>query len=254
MSMAHADIITLRSKEELLDYLRAQNVTVPSRTQGRRRKEQCERRGAFRLLATLATADRFEYPASVPTHREKPDFLLRFAHREIGLEFTEAASREDAEMDALAHHMNTEVVLFADLFTRKDDEDAEGTEETPRRTAAQRQQTIQQPPPGGPGWGDDRGVPEWVEWIMKFIEKKTGNFAKLEFDKYSENWLLVYDNLPRPFARDTPKRWTELGVKLHEYFAQVCHYSTIFVDSANNLAEFTSVGCTVQPVANLWPT
>ncbi len=148
--------------------------------------------------------------------------------------------------------MNTSVLLFADLFTKKDDEDAGGTEETPKRTAAQRRRTIHHPPPGGPGWGDDRGVPQWVEWMMSFIDKKTGDLAKPEFDKYSENWLLVYDNLPVPFAQDSPKRWTELDVELRDYFAQACHYSTIFVDSGNDLAEYASAECTVRPVVNLW--
>lgn len=250
MSTVSSDLITARSKDEFLASLRSQDITVPARTQGRTARH-CERHGAFRLLATLASINCLEYPASV-AHRDRPDFLLRFAHREIGLEFTEAISREEAEIDALAHHMDTSVLLFADLFTKKDDEDAEGTEETPRRTAAQRQQTVRHPPQGGPGWGDDRGVPEWAEWIMKFIEKKTGDLARPEFDKHPEKWLLVYDNLPLPFAQDTPTRWTELGVRLHDYFTQACHYSAIFVDSGNDLAEFASVTPTVQPVVNLW--
>jgi len=208
MSVSPSDPAVLKSKREFVDYLKSQDVAVPARTQGRT-PQHCERRAAFRLLATLATADRFAYPLTL-IHRDRPDFLLQFADRDVGLEFTEALSREEAEIDALAEHMDTSVVLFSDLFTKKDDEEAKGTAETPRRTAAQRRQIIQNPPQGGPGWGDDRGVPQWAEWIMGFVGKKTSDLMKPKFDKYSVNWLLVHDNLPVPFARDTPKRWMTL--------------------------------------------
>jgi hypothetical protein len=176
------------------------------------------------------------------SHRDKPDFALQFASRDIGLEFTEAVSEEQAETDALAYHMNKSVLLFTDQFKK----------DMPKRTAAQRRRIIENPPRGGPGWGDDRGVPEWVEWIMGFIRKKTRDLAKPDFDKHAENWLLVYDNLPVPFAQDTPKRWTDLSERLHHYFTGVCHYGTIFIDSANELAELNSVGCSVQPIVDLW--
>jgi hypothetical protein len=240
MRKASLDLVTAKSKRELLDYLRSQDITVPARTQGRT-KEHCERRGAFRLLATLATIDRLAYPASL-NHRDKPDFLLQLAGHHVGLEFTEAVSEEEVEIDALAYRMNKSVLLFTDQFKK----------DMPKRTAAQRRQIIESPPRGGPGWGDDRGVPQWVEWMVSFIQKKTRDLAKPDFDKYAENWLLIYDNLPVPFAQDTPKRWTELGAKLHHYFTEVCHYSTLFVDSADGLAELTSIGCTVQPIVNLW--
>jgi hypothetical protein len=139
-------------------------------------------------------------------------------------------------------------VLFSEQFTQKDDEEAKAS----KRTAAQRRPIIQNPAQGGPGWGDDRGVPQWSKWIMAFVNKKTCDLAKPEFDKHSGNWLLVYDNLPVPFARDTPKRWTDLGDRLRGYFAGVSHYDIVFIDSANELAEFTSAGHLVQPIVDLW--
>jgi hypothetical protein len=240
MNKAPRDLITAESKRELLDYLRSQDITIPARTHGRA-KEHCERRGAFRLLATLATSDRVEYPASV-THRDRPDFLLRLARREIGLEFTEAVSQEEAEIDALACHLNKSVLLFTDQFKR----------DMPKRTAAQRRQIIENPPLGGPGWGDDRGVPEWVEWMMDCIQKKTRSLAKADFDKYAENWLLVCDELPLPFATDTAKRWIDLRAKLDRYFVEECHYDTVFIDSANELARLTPNGYAIWAVADLW--
>jgi hypothetical protein len=138
------------------------------------------------------------------------------------------------------------------MSPKKDDEEAKGTAETPRRTAAQRRQIIQNPPQGGPGWVDDRGVPQWAEWIMGFVGKKTSDLMKPKFDKYSVNWLLVHDNLPVPFTRDTPKRWMTLGDRLRNYFAEVIHYDALFIDSGNELAEFASTGHVIQPIVNLW--
>jgi len=240
MSMAFPDWVTLKSKEEILHYLKSQDIRVPQRTQGRTAKH-CERRGAFRLLATLATADRLRYPMSFKP-QDRPDFLLRFLSHDVGLEFTEAVSQEEAEIDALAYRMNKPVLLFTDQFKRN----------MPKRTAAERRQIIETPPRGGPGWGDDRGVPEWVEWMMDSIQKKTADFAKPDFDRHTENWLVIHDNSPEPFARDTPMRWTALRARLDCYFATGCHYDTIFIDSENELAEFTPVGYTIQPVSDLW--
>jgi hypothetical protein len=103
MSVSPSDPLVLKSKGELLDYLKLQDVAVPARTQGRT-TQHCERCATFRLLATLATADHFAYPMTM-IHRDRPDFLLWFADRDVGLEFTEALSREEAEIDALAEHM-----------------------------------------------------------------------------------------------------------------------------------------------------
>ena len=90
MSKASVCLVTAKSRRQLLDCLASQDIMVPARTQGRA-KEHCERYGAFRLLATLATLDRLEYPATL-NHRDRPDFLLRVGDGDIGLEFTEAAS------------------------------------------------------------------------------------------------------------------------------------------------------------------
>lgn len=240
MNMASADDISARSKKELIDCLKSRDITIPARTKGRT-TPHCERRGAFRLLASLATADCLGYPVGV-IHRDKPDFLLQFGNRPIGLEFTEAVSQEDAEIDALATRMDKSILLFSDQFKR----------DTPKRTAKQRREIIKNPPPGGPGWGDDRGIPEWVEWMMSFIEKKTGDLAKPDFDRRDENWLLVYDNLPVPFARDALKRWPDLNEVLNRYFADDRHYDKIFVDSASTLAEFTPTGWTIQLIVDLW--
>jgi hypothetical protein len=175
-------------------------------------------------------------------HQDKPDFVLQFPGRDVGLEFTEAKSQEEAATDAQAQHMGKSVWLFEDQFKKG----------IPLRSAAERRQVIENPPPGGPGWGDDRGVPEWVDWMMSVMEKKTQDLAKPAFDNHPENWLLVYDDLPIFPAQTTSNRWMALNARLHRCFAEKMHYGTVFIDSADELAEFASAGWTVQSIINLW--
>jgi hypothetical protein len=206
-----------------------------------------ERWGAFRLLATLAAEDHLEYPLTV-SHRDKPDFLLRLPGKDVGIEVTQALSKEYAEIDALASHMNKTVWLFADQFTKQVDEAAQ---EEPKRTAAERRDIIQNPPPGQSGRGDDGGVAEWVDWIMEKIEKKTADFANPEFDKFSENWLLVCDSL-LPCAGTAPKRWTDVNVKLTAYFSKEARFDAVFILTSGELAEFARGKRALRPIVDLW--
>jgi hypothetical protein len=232
--------ISAESKDEILCFLRSQDISVPARTKGRTTKH-CERSGVYRLLATLATANHLEYPITI-IHRDKPDFLFKLPHHEVGLEFSEATSEVEAAIDAQAQHMGKSVLLFTDLFQK----------DMPNLNAKQKREIIENPPPGGPGWGNNRGVPDWVAWIMDCIKKKTGDYSHSDFTKYKENWLLVYDNLPIPFARDTSRRWADLDLKLKQYFSKQWHYDTLFVLSGNDLARLTRNERNVYEIADLW--
>jgi hypothetical protein len=167
---------------------------------------------------------------------------MRLPNNDIGIEFTKATSEMQAAIDDQAKHMGKSVLLFTDLFQRN----------MPKLNAEQKREIIENPPPGGPGWGDSRGVPEWVAWIVDSIEKKTVAYSKSNFKKFKENWLLVYDNVPVPFARDTSDRWVDLDVRLKQYFSEKCHYDTLFVLSDNDLAKLIPNKWNVYDVTDLW--
>jgi hypothetical protein len=229
---------TAPSKTEFLHWLKNQDITVPARTEGRTTKH-CERRAMFRLLATWAKCDRLCYPLML-THRDRPDFLLCYDGQNVGIEFTEAVSEEWAETDALMEHEGKNVVMFLDNFKRG----------TPRRTASERR-TIIQKRPYGPGWGDDGMEHEWALSINDFVIKKTKTFNKQGFQKYNENWLLIWDDLPI-MIRNIETAMKYLMPELENYWLKKNRYDSLLVDSGNQLIQMCSSGWHQQPILNLW--
>lgn len=228
---------TASSKPELLNYLKKQDTTVPSRM--RRQKEHCERWAMFRLLATWATANRLSYPLRL-LHRNKPDFLLCYGEREVGIECTEAVSQEYAESDALAERMGAQPLFFMDQFRR----------ETPKRSAKERRQLIEEQPYGA-GFADDEPEREWALCIMDCVHAKKNAFGKPDFRKYHKNWLLVYDNLPLPDVEiKTAVRF--LVDNLKAYWIQNNRYDGILIDTGIQLVEVHSTELNFRPIVDLW--
>lgn len=229
---------TASSKANLLCYLKQQDITVLPRTEGRT-SQQCERWGVFRLLATWANANYLSYPLRF-VHRDKPDFLILYNDREVGIEFTEAVSQEMAETRALAKQMRVKATLPMDQFRMG----------TPKRTKAKRRSIIQDQP-CGEGWADDEPEREWAQWMMDRVLAKTEGFNKPCFKKCDENWLLIYDNLPLQFEQsENIQDATEyLMVKLNSYWHQNNRYDGVIIDTGNQLV---TIYLRKQPIVNLW--
>jgi len=232
-------IFTARSNQELVDYLRSQDITVPPRTGGRK-SQHCERYGTFRFLATLATIDRLEYPVTV-IHQDKPDFLLQFPRANVGLEFTLATSQELAEIDALAEQTGKAMCLPLDQF-------AEGA---PKRSTAERRAILENRPRMGDGWVDDEPDREWKIGMMNRIRRKTNDLRGPHSTRCKENWLLIYDDLTVNFLA-TPEKAALLNRELESYFREQCCYDVVFIESVGELLEFTSGGCTKQQINDVW--
>jgi hypothetical protein len=224
---------TAQSKDDILFYLKEQNIAIPARTAGRTTQRR-ERQAGLRLLATWATGDRLTYPLRI-VHQDKPDFLLCYDDHDIGVEITEAVSQEWAATDALAEQMSNEemgieegesCLLFEDHFKRG----------TPKRTADQRRELIKNQP-SGQGWGDFGMDREWADFMMDCIVRKTAALSKPSFAKYKENFLLIYDNLP-VFRFPRPQPIDYLTEKLKAYFAKQSRYDGILIDSHGELLEF----------------
>lgn len=229
---------TASSKDELLRYLKQQDTKVPVRTKGRK-SQHCEKWAVFRLLATWANANYFSYPI-ILVHRDRPDFLLRYNDREVGIEFTEAVSQEMAETRALAKHMEETVTFSMDQFKR----------ETPKRTTSERRKIIQDQPVTD-GWIDDEPEREWAQWIMDRVLKKTKDFNKPDFEKFDENLLLIYDNLPLPYVEiETAMECLIEG--LNNYWLQKNRYDGVLIDTGNQLVEIQPSKWNRKPIIDLW--
>jgi hypothetical protein len=230
------DTFDFHSEADLLLWLKQQDITVHTRSSTR----HCERWGALRLLATWANTDYLSYPLRL-IHRNKPDFLLCYDEHKVGIEFTEATSQELAETYALAEQDGVEErVLFMDQFKRG----------TPKRTASQRREIIRKQP-HGPGWIDEECEKEWVKSMIDNLCKKTGAFNKPEFEKYDENWLLIYDNLPVPLIKieDVMRGFMEA---LNRYWLQKNCYDGILIEKENQILQFQPSKCKKLPIVDLW--
>lgn len=232
---------TASSKADLLGYLKQQDTKVPGRTKGRK-SQHCEKWAVFRLLATWANANYFSYPI-ILVHRDRPDFLLRYNDREVGIESTEAVSQEMAETRALSKQEGVEGLLLMDQFKRG----------TPKRTASERREIIQNQP-SGVGWVDDEPEREWAQWMIDCVRKKTEAFNKPGFKKCDTNWLLIYDNLPVPFTEidDIKVAVGYFMVELNSYCPQNKRYDGILIEIRSLLVEIHSSKWSSQPIVDLW--
>ena len=210
---------------------------VPARTEGRI-SQHCERWGVFRLLATWATANHFSYPLRL-VHRDKPDFLLCYNEREVGIEFKETVSQEMAETRALAKHMGEKVTFSMGHFKKG----------TPKRTTSERREIIQNQPVTD-GSADDEDEREWAEWMMDVVRKKTKTFNKPGFEKFDENWLLIYDNLPVQLtvSEDINTAMGYLAVELNSYWLKKKRYNDILIETGGLLVEIHSGKWNQQPI------
>lgn len=227
------------SESDLLNYLRLQDMTFPTRTQ-KNRKYCIEKWGICRLLATWAKNNYLTYPLKL-IHRDRPDFLLSFSQRKNGIEFSEAISQNEAGIDALAEQMGKDVRLFSDLFNRG----------TPRFNASKKKEIILNQPSPGPGYGDDGIEREWALNVADSINDKTKDFKKSEFQKFDINWLFIYSNL-HVFPREIKRAMKYLLSELENYWSTKNRYDALCIETINQLVEIHEGNWDSQPIVNLW--
>lgn len=229
------------SETELLSLLAKQNLEVPARTKrgGKSRRIAVETRMMFRTLATLAQESFLSYPLEL-FHQDKPDFLLLYDDHKVGIECVEAVSEEWAETDALMEIDGKRAILFEDNFKIG----------TPRRTASERRSIINNKR-RGQGWGDNEMEIDWASGIYQFVSKKTEDLEKPEFQKYGDNWLLIWSNLPG-IVKDAKIAMKYLMPKLTCYWSGNNHYDKLLIDMGNNIVEIQYQAWKLYPIPDLW--
>lgn len=170
----------------LRQVLRATDITVPLRTEGRK-TAHTERWVICRLLSTLDKHNRLTFPISV-AHRDKPDLLLTQATLLVGTEATEAISEQYAAFSALAEREFPDVLLDPGHFRW----------DSPRKTVEEMREILRQGRLTAPPWGGDRPEEEWALYMESIVRTKLAKLRRPDFSKYPENWLAIYNNLPIP--------------------------------------------------------
>lgn len=184
--------ISAQTGEDLLLQLASIDISVPPIGKGRT-TEHCERWSICRLIATITKYQDLEFPIKL-MKRERPDFCLSFGQWRIGIEFTEAIQPDYARARVLPEARLDESILDASLFKWG----------SPKRSLQGLRSIASERKLTGPGWEGDEIEVEWSEAIFDTIKKKSEKLISEGFEKYSENWLSIYDNV-NSFALDIDK-------------------------------------------------
>ena len=228
--------INATSLDELIETLRQIDISVPPRTAGRK-TEHCERWAICRFLATFAETENINFPLCV-YHRDRPDFLMQIGGSSIGVEFTEAVSENSAAIDAYREHNGIDGP-FPMVHHHPEDKRLRGSKLA--EAAGTRE--------FGPAWAGNASEREWVEAMRAFIKRKVDRSHEPGFDKFSTNWLLIYDCWSVPaLKRDLATKM--LFESLTE--ADFGNFHTVFIESSDFIWAFRPDAYEALPIHDLW--
>lgn len=201
------DFWRAETKAELATLLSEVNVAVPRRSEGRT-KEHTERYCMARLLAAIET-DRLEFPLQL-NHHDRPDFLISMPGIRIGVEHTEVIPENVAHASFLRDKGHGPEVYFTPHATISE----------PKKTGAELISEIEADEMGV-GWCGDSFERNWAVAMLHFIQRKEAKALADGFERFDQNWLLLYDSWPGPNlnfnkAVSYLKRLLEAG-KIHAF-------------------------------------
>jgi hypothetical protein len=233
-------IIAAASGDDLLSRLRAIDLAVPARTKGRTTQHR-ETWTMCRLLTTLAQENRrLQFPISV-IHGDRPDVLLQMGDVTVGIEITEAISRQYAEFCALAERE----------FPGKWLEPGHFRWDSPPLRVPEMRAILQQSELTSDGWAGDQPEREWAQHMLSLVDAKLGKLAKPEFKLADHNWLAVYDNLPLPNIH-LGNAIAFLLPLLENRWQQSPGFDVLFVEHGPVIAEITCEGSAHLLLNDVW--
>lgn len=225
-----------RSAAELLQQLETIDISVPPRGEGRT-KEHTEQWSICRFLAAHAETPLIEYPLRLEK-RERPDFLLQLPSRNIGIEVTEAVPPGWAWADARRERLNHDSVVFLHHF--KPGEAQRSSEEI---------DAIVRGESWGAPWVGDAPERQWAEVMAHFASQKAAVLAKPGYERFSADWLLIYDNWPLPAVKE-PKAAAHFAARLAAMERRP-PFERIFVECNKAIWQF-GPQCASRPIPALW--
>jgi hypothetical protein len=225
------------SYSELLRVLAEIDISVPRRSEGRT-KEHTERYAIAHLLSALVGKDRISYPLCL-IQRERPDFLLTLDTEQIGIEHTEAVPQNEAHRTVLREKGNGPDVFFISHHQPGE----------PKKSAKELIEEIEANH-AGDGWAGDSVEREWADAMFHFIKQKVATLRKDEFERFEQDWLLIYDNWSLP-ALDRRKATPFLHKLVNE--REVLHeVARIYIITGQYLCQVASAGIQLFDINDLW--
>ena len=223
------DHLDAASANDLCGQLRANDVRVPARTEGRT-TGHVETRITCRFLATICWTNLLEFPLRVEAE-DRPDLVLTMPSGKTGIEITEAIARDKARVDAYARDKGIDGPFFIPRYRVSD----------PPRSQAEIEKIARGQTQNYPDMGDSIEH-DWVEAIHYFVSRKSEIFTKPGFATYPSNWLLIYDNLGSLNEPRVPME--KLARQISEHEPRV-PFDRVFVLRSLNVWEFRVNGAVV---------
>ncbi|MFN3461924.1 MAG: hypothetical protein ACK4ZN_13010 [Oceanibaculum sp.] len=218
----------INCKSDLFDALRKMDSPVLPRTKGRETK-YTEKWVIRRLFATLASEGEVFYPLSI-TLRDKPDCLADMAGTKIGIEITEAITKQRAWFEALAENECPELNIL---------EVGHFGSDAPKRSRDQMRDLLRQSQLTSDGFAGDRPEQEWATFIASIMDAKLKKLAADGFEKFDQNWLAIYDNLPLPHI-NLDKAIGMLRSIIGDYWNAFPCFDKIFIEHNNVLIRLSA--------------
>lgn len=197
---ADSVIVSVERLGHLASALRAANVTVPGRANGRTH-DQVEIYSLIRVLASRPYR-LSDFPLKL-VKRERPDFLLSANGVVTGVEHTEAVPQNAAKEASLRDRgigPETYYVQPAAIGER-----AKSSKEIRAEIEAGKM---------GEGWMGDSAERSWVEAMTQFVSDKIQSAQSPDYARFDRTWLVIYDNWPAPIlnhAKAVPLLTAELA-------------------------------------------
>lgn len=183
---ANRVIVSVERVGDLASALRAANVTVPGRANGRTH-DPVEIYSLVRVLASRPYR-LSDFPLKL-VKRERPDFLLSANGVAIGIEHTEAIPKNAAKEAFLRDRGIGPETYYAQPAAIG--ERAKGSKEIRAEIDADQM---------GEGWIGDSAECSWVEAMTQFVSDKIQSAQSLDYARFDRTWLVIYDNWPAPIV------------------------------------------------------
>lgn len=222
----------MKNEKDLLKVLESIDISVPGRIEGRK-TEHTEKEAIVHFLLTYLNEKKLRFPLSL-IHRDKPDFYLEFDNREIGIECTESIPEQCAWAQALWEKHFPNGFFKRDFFRWG----------SPKRSRDEIMEILSksQNKLHGAVWIGKSVEKEWAQWMYECIIAKKQKLNNEDFEKFKENYLLIYDNLPQ-VSNDLNLSVELLSEKLCDFWMIIGDkiFTEILVESKRNLIRINSI-------------
>jgi len=199
------------NKLKFYEQIKQIDIAVPLRSRGRK-KDEVERYSIVSFLLNILEKNLISFPMKI-VHRNKPDFLIETQTCKIGIEVSEVIPEQLARAEAILEKQFPNGMLELEFFRL----------DAPNRNNSAINEILYKTNKGneneakliGSGLAGHIVEENWVRGIIGSIYSKTKKMNKVGFDKFQNNWLVLYDN-----QASISLNYAYSGVKLEPYLIE----------------------------------